>query len=285
MRWLPEDITMPAAGQRREPPGGNLSEDQVLLATDGPIATVTLDQRTRHNAINQSMWIRLIDLFNEFQRDESVRVIVLRGAGERAFSAGADISEFSESRSNAQQASRYNALVAGAMDAAYNLSKPVVAQIHGYCLGGGCELASCCDLRYCDRESLFGVPMVKLGIGMGLDEIGRFVRLVGPANANEILQLGRRITAQRALEMGLINGVLDRGELEGYVAGVARELAENAPLSVGFGKRAIRLAAENADPGRIADRDSMGDGLFDTEDAREGVRAFLEKRAPRFAGR
>ena len=276
---------MPAAGQRREPPGGNLSEDQVLLATDGPIATVTLDQPTRHNAINQSMWIRLTDLFNEFQRDESVRVVVLRGAGERAFSAGADISEFSESRSNAQQASRYNALVAGAMDAVYNLSKPVVAQIHGYCLGGGCELASCCDLRYCDRDSLFGVPMVKLGIGMGLDEIERFVRLVGPANANEILQLGRRITAQRALEMGLVNAVLDRGDLEGYVAGVARELAENAPLSVGFAKRAIRLAAENVDPSRIGVGDSMGDALFDTEDAREGVRAFTEKRPPRFAGR
>ncbi len=276
---------MPAAGQRREPPGGNLSEDQVLLATDGPIATVTLDQPTRHNAINQSMWIRLTDLFNEFQRDESVRVIVLRGAGERAFSAGADISEFSESRSNAQQASRYNALVAGAMDAAYNLSKPVVAQIHGYCLGGGCELASCCDLRYCDRESLFGVPMVKLGIGMGLDEIERFVRLVGPANANEILQLGRRITAQRALEMGLVNAVLDRGDLEGYVAGVARELAENAPLSVRYAKGAIRLAAENVDPSRVGVGDSMGDALFDTEDAREGVRAFTEKRPPRFAGR
>ena len=276
---------MPAAGQRREPPGGNLSEDQVLLATDGPIATVTLDQPTRHNAINQSMWIRLTDLFNEFQRDESVRVIVLRGAGERAFSAGADISEFSESRSNAQQASRYNALVAGAMDAVYNLSKPVVAQIHGYCLGGGCELASCCDLRYCDRDSLFGVPMVKLGIGMGLDEIERFVRLVGPANANEILQLGRRITAQRALEMGLVNAVLDRGDLEGYVAGVARELAENAPLSVKFAKRAIRLAADNVDPSRVGVRDSMGDALFDTEDAREGVRAFTEKRPPRFAGR
>ena len=276
---------MPAAGQRREPPGGNLSEDQVLLATDGPIATVTLDQPTRHNAINQSMWIRLTDLFNEFQRDESVRAIVLRGAGERAFSAGADISEFSESRSNAQQASRYNALVAGAMDAVYNLSKPVVAQIHGYCLGGGCELASCCDLRYCDRDSLFGVPMVKLGIGMGLDEIERFVRLVGPANANEILQLGRRITAQRALEMGLVNAVLDRGDLEGYVAGVARELAENAPLSVKFAKRAIRLAADNVDPSRVGVGDSMGDALFDTEDAREGVRAFTEKRPPRFAGR
>ncbi len=262
-----------------------MSEDQVLLATDGPIATVTLDQPTRHNAINQSMWIRLTDLFNEFQRDESVRAIVLRGAGERAFSAGADISEFSESRSNAQQASRYNALVAGAMDAVYNLSKPVVAQIHGYCLGGGCELASCCDLRYCDRDSLFGVPMVKLGIGMGLDEIERFVRLVGPANANEILQLGRRITAQRALEMGLVNAVLDRGDLEGYVAGVARELAENAPLSVKFAKRAIRLAADNVDPSRVGVGDSMGDALFDTEDAREGVRAFTEKRPPRFAGR
>ena len=271
--------------KRLEAPGGKLSEGQVLLTTDGPIATVTLNQLTRHNAINQSMWTRLTDLFNEFQNDETIRVVVLRGAGERAFSAGADISEFGESRSTAEQARGYNALVAGAMDAAYNLSKPVVAQIHGYCIGGGCELASCCDLRYCDRESLFGIPMVKLGIGMGLDEIERFVQLVGPANASEILQLGRRITAQRALEMGLVNGVLDRGDLERHVAGVARELAENAPLSVRFAKRAIRLAAENVDHGRIADRGSMGDELFDTEDAREGVRAFMGKRAPRFAGR
>ena len=257
----------------------------MLLTTKGPTATITLNQPARHNAINQGMWTRLIDLFDAIERDESIRVVVLRGAGKRAFSAGADISEFEESRSRTEQARRYNALVAGAMDAVYRLSKPVVAQIHGYCVGGGCELASCCDLRYCDRESLFGVPMVKLGIGMGLDEIERFVRVVGPANANEILQLGRRISAQRALEMGLVNGVLDRGELGSHVAGVAREMAENAPLSVRFGKRAIRLAAENVDPGRSADRDSMGDALFDTADAREGVRAFLEKRAPRFAGR
>lgn len=257
----------------------------MLLTTDGPIATVTLHQPARHNAINRSMWTRLIELFGEVEDDETTRVVVVRGAGQRAFSAGADISEFEESRSTAEKARGYNALVAGAMDALYNLSKPVVAQIHGYCIGGGCELASCCDLRYCDRESLFGVPMVKLGIGMGFDEIKRFVQLVGPANANEILQLGRRIDAQRALEMGLVNGVLDRGELKGHVAGVANELAENAPLSVRYGKRTIRLAADNVEPGRRAGRGSMGDELFDTEDAREGVRAFMEKRRPRFAGR
>ncbi len=276
---------MPAAGQRREAPGGKLSKAGVLVRSEGSIATVTLNQPSRHNAINRAMWARLIDLFSEIENDESIRVVVLKGAGERAFSAGADISEFEESRSTAERARGYNALVAGAMDALYSLSKPVVAHIHGYCIGGGCELASCCDLRYCDREALFGVPMVKLGIGMGLDEIRRFVQLVGPANANEILQLGRRIDAQRALEMGLVNGVLERGELESHVAGVARELEENAPLSVRYAKRAIRLAADSVDPSRVAGADSMGDALFDTEDAREGVRAFMEKRAPRFAGR
>ena len=262
-----------------------MSEAGVLVATEGTIATITLNQPARHNAINRSMWTRLIEVFDGVENDGAIRVVVLRGAGQRAFSAGADISEFEESRSTAEKARGYNALVAGAMDALYNLSKPVVAQIHGYCIGGGCELASCCDLRYCDRESLFGVPMVKLGIGMGFGEIKRFVQLVGPANANEILQLGRRIDAQRALEMGLVNGVHDRRELESHVAGVARELAENAPLSVRYGKRTIRLAADGVDPGRIAGGDSMGDELFDTEDAREGVRSFMEKRRPRFAGR
>ncbi len=244
-----------------------------------------LNQPERHNAISRSMWARLTELFQQLDTDESVRAVILRGAGRQAFSSGADISEFAEERSTPEQASRYNALVGQAMETAATLSKPLVALIHGYCVGGGCELATCCDLRYCNQQAQFGIPMVKLGISMGFEEIQRLAQLVGPASANEILMLGRRVNAQRALEMGLVNAVINADDLDNHVAGVARELAENAPLSVQFAKRAIKLLMGHLDRDQIPDRDAMVNGLFQTEDCREGVRAFLEKRRPRFIGR
>jgi len=256
--------------------------DVVLCERDGAIATVTLNRPDKLNAINKEMWRRMGALADELSRDEGVRCVVLRGAG-KAFSAGADIGEFAEARSNVAEAQGYGALMHRAMDGIGALRHPTVALIRGACVGGGLELASMCDLRIAGESSRFGVPINRIGVVMAYPEIAALIDLVGRATALEILLEGRVFGAGEAKEKGLVTRVVpdERVEDEAYAA--ARRIAEGAPLVNRWHKA---FARRLKDPRPLTEAElAEGFAAFGTEDFRVGYRAFLAKRAPGFTGR
>jgi enoyl-CoA hydratase len=257
--------------------------DAVLVSRDVDIATVTLNRPERLNALDKSMWMRLGAAMREFDTDDALRCIVLRGAGGKAFAAGADISEFANERANAAQARRYGEDVAGSMRALAECRHPTVALIEGACVGGGLLIASQCDLRICNESARFGVPVKNLGLTEAYDELQGMMRVIGPAASLEILLEGRIWGAREAYEKGLVSRVLpdDKVVEEAYAA--ARRIADGAPLVARWHKKFIRRLA---DPRPVsAEEHAESYACFDTEDFRTGYKAFLEKRKPRFTGR
>ena len=251
---------------------------------DGAVAEIVLDRPRQHNALNLDMWRGLAELASQLQADPLVRAVVLRAAGERAFSAGADVGEFERTRGDRQGGVAYNRALREATDAIVGLPMPVVARVQGFCIGGGCELALCADVRICDTTAVFGIPAVRLGTGLDLGDVQRLVRLVGPANAREVLFTGRRIPADRALRIGLVNDVVPLAELDACLERLLDDLLAGSPLALTRAKRDVRLVLDDPTLSSVADRDAYAAELFDTADYREGVRAFLEKRPPRFPG-
>jgi enoyl-CoA hydratase/carnithine racemase len=260
--------------------------EPLLLARShaGAVVEIVLNRPRQHNALNLAMWQGLGRLAGEIAADSSVRVVVLRGAGERAFSAGADVGEFEQTRANREVGVAYNRTLREAMDAVVALPMPVLARIHGYCIGGGCELALCADLRVCDPTAEFGIPAARLGTGLDLGDVQRLVRLVGPACAQEILFTAGRVSAERALRMGLVNAVVEPTDMDGWVERLLSEVLAGSPLALRQAKHDVRLVLDDPSLLTVADRDQHAAALFDTQDYREGVRAFLEKRPPRFPG-
>ena len=259
---------------------------RIGVERDGVVATVVIDQPARRNAMSQAMWRALAVAVTGLSGDGALRCVVLRGAGEEAFSAGADISEFEQIRGDAEAARGYSRLVGPAMAAVAACAHPVIAQIHGVCIGGGLELATCADLRVCGASSTFAVPSARLGLVLGFEELERMVSLVGPANTKEILFEVARLDAAHALRIGLVNRVVEDGEVARNVAETAARIAALAPLTHRWHKQAL-ARLEAAGPLEAID-DEARDGafaLFDSEDFREGCRAFLDKRRPAFRGR
>jgi enoyl-CoA hydratase/carnithine racemase len=250
----------------------------------GEVAEIVLNRPRQHNALNLEMWQGLARLAAELQADASVRAVVVRGAGQRAFSAGADVGEFERTRTDRQTGIAYNRTLREAMDAIVRLPMPVVARIHGYCIGGGCELALCADLRICDQTAEFGIPAARLGTGLDLGDVQRLVRLVGPAQAQHILFTARRVSADQALRIGLVNAVVPAAEVDAYMERLLEDLLAGSPLAVRRAKQDVRLVLDDPSLASVVDRDQHAAELFDTQDYREGVRAFLEKRPPRFPG-
>ncbi|MCC7105528.1 MAG: enoyl-CoA hydratase/isomerase family protein [Chloroflexi bacterium] len=266
-------------------PGGTDAGRVEHSVHDG-VATIALTQPSRRNAMTLAMWDQLRDVANSLDAQEDVHVVVLRGAGHEAFSAGADISEFEALRSTAALALEYNRHVSEALDVLAGLEKPLIGMIYGVCVGGGCEIALTCDLRLASDSAQFGIPASRLGISVNLDDVKRLVDLVGPSNARLILYTGNpRFPASRALQMGLIDELAPREELETRIYELAREIARAAPLSVRWAKEAIAEILVTPDVSTIPNRDERAAALFGTEDFREGAAAFLEKRPPRFRGR
>lgn len=256
--------------------------DPVLVARDGDVATVTLNRPEKRNALNLAAWRRLGEVFRELDGDKALRCVVVRGAGGRAFGAGADISEFESERRDVEQAVRYGAVVDGAMTAVAACRHPVVALIEGACVGGGLELACACDLRICGASSRFGIPINRLGLTMAYAELRALLGVVGPPAAKDILFSGEIFAAERAAAMGLINRVVadDRVEEETYA--LARRIAAGAPLVNRWHKQFIRRLA---DPAPLTDEElSEGYAAFGTDDFRRGYRAFLDKKEPEFEG-
>ena len=257
--------------------------DTVLVQRDATIATVVLSNPEKLNALSFAMWIRLGEVMRELEADDGLRCIVLRGAGVKAFAAGADIAEFETVRTNARVAKDYGDKIEGTMRAVAECRHPTVAMIHGVCVGGGLEIASQCDLRICGASSRFGIPINKLGLVVGYGEMGALIDLVGRATALEILLEGRVFGAAEAKEKGLINRVVADAEVEAEALAAAARIAAGAPLVARWHKKFARRLADPR-PLSEAERDE-GYACFDSEDYRIGFKAFLAKRKPQFKGK
>ena len=257
--------------------------DSVVLDRDGAIATVTLNKPERMNALDRAMWTQLGAVMRELDADESLRCVVLRGAGDRAFAAGADIAEFANERANAAQAKRYGEDVAVSLRSLAECRHPTVALIHGACVGGGLLVAAQCDLRICNESARFGVPVKNLGLTEAYAELQGMMRVIGPAASLEILLEGRIWGAREAYEKGLVCRVVpDAGVVEEVYA-TARRIADGAPLVARWHKKFVRRLADPR-PLTVAEHDESF-ACFDTEDFRIGYRAFLDKKKPEFKGR
>lgn len=255
--------------------------DEILVEQQQSIATIVLNRPERHNALTMGMYTGLPGIVAALDADSSVKVIVLRGAGQRAFASGADISEFERERGNAVSARRYNDHVAMAERALEALEKPIIAMIHGYCIGGGASLALACDLRFADSTSQFAITPAKLGLVYSLEATKRVVDLVGPARAKWILLSGMQIPAERALSYGLFDELKRPEELEEFTYEIAETICSRAQFSVRMGKEMVRRVTL----GQVQDDNETRDirnSSFDTSDYTEGVQAFLAKRRPNF---
>ena len=258
-------------------------EQTIVIERDGAIATVILNRPGKLNALTRPMWKRLGEAFEELSADDGVRCIVIRGAGTKAFAPGNDISEFETERSNVEQARAYGNDMRRTIESIADCRHPVVAQIHGICVGGGLEIAGLADIRICGESSRFGVPINKLGLVMAYAEIGSLIALAGEATALEILLEGRVFDAREAKGKGLVTRVVADDAVEAEARATARRIADGAPLVARWHKKFARRLRD-AKPLTEQEYDE-GFACFGTEDFRIGYRAFLAKQKPEFTGR
>ncbi len=257
--------------------------DTILVQRDGDIATVVLNRPEKLNALTKPMWQRLGDVFLELDADDSVRCILLRGAGEKAFAPGNDISEFDHERSNVEQARAYGQVMTRTIGAIGDCRHPVVAQIHGICVGGGLEIAGLADIRICGTSSRFGVPINKLGLVMAYSEIAALISLAGEAVALEILLEGRVFDAAEAKDKGLVTRVVPDDQVEAEAKATARRIADGAPLVARWHKKFARRLRDSRP--LTAEELDEGFACYGTEDFKIGRMAFLAKAKPEFKGR
>jgi enoyl-CoA hydratase len=259
--------------------------DQLLAETAGAVAVVTFNNPAKRNALSSAMRAALPGLLQALQADRGIRVVVMTGAGDKAFASGADISEFGERRTSPEARAEYDRVSAALNRSWHDLGKPLIAMIRGFCIGGGLFTALQADIRIASDDSQFGVPAARLGLGPGLAGVTALTNLVGPSRTSEILFSARRFSAAEALQMGLVNRVVPGVSLRDEVMSLAESIAENAPLTVAACKAAVREASRppgHQDTGRV---EVMIEACFRSDDYREGQRAFAEKRPPAFTGR
>jgi enoyl-CoA hydratase len=258
--------------------------DKMLSRKEGKVGYLTFNNPERHNAVSLEMWEAASGFLEDFKKDNNIRVVVVTGAGGKAFISGADISKFEKERSTQEGVDRYNAAVDQANNAFYTFPKPTIAMIRGYCIGGGVGLALCCDMRICTDGSKFAVPAAKLGLGYRYDGLKKLVDLVGPSFAKEIFYTARHFTAAEAQVMGLVNRVLPDAELESYVKDYAETIAANAPLTVDSVKYIVGQAVADESKRNLKKCDDLVQACFASNDYKEGRKAFMEKRKPAFTG-
>lgn len=255
----------------------------VRLDVEHPLAWIVADNPERMNAFTAAMWAAVPGLVAAAEADAEVRAIIFRGAGSRAFSAGADISEFESARTG-DNAKAYDRLNDEAFAALASAQKPTIAMIHGFCLGGGLGLAACCDLRLADDKAEFAIPAARLGIGYNPRWVRALLALAPPARVKELLFTGWRFSAAEAERMGLVNRVVDPGRLEPDTRALALGIAANAPLSIRAAKQTVDELWRHPERPDIAALEAAVAACFESADYAEGRRAFLEKRKPRFKG-
>ena len=260
------------------------SEKMLARKADG-IGWMTFNNPERHNAVSMEMWQAAERILTDFSDDPEVRVVVITGAGGKAFVSGADISKFESERASEEAVAAYQAQTKKVYDLLADCPKPTIAMIQGHCIGGGSALAVTCDMRICGETAGFGVPAAKLGLGYPIEGIRRLVDVVGPSFAKEIFFTAKRFTAEDARIMGLVNRVVPNDKLEEFVTDYARTIAGNAPLTVGSVKVIVREALNDRGAADAALCDRLVKACFASEDYIEGRRAFMEKRPPQFKGR
>ena len=257
--------------------------DRIVARKEGAVGWLVFNNPERRNAVSLEMWQAIAAVLDDFSSDDAVRVVVLRGAGDKAFASGADISQFEKHRADAAGVQRYEQSSGAAMQRLRGLDKPTLAMIRGYCLGGGLNIAAACDLRIAADDARFGIPAAKMGLGYRADAMKALIDLVGPAFTREIMITARQFGAAEALQMGLVNKVVPVAELEAVTRQYCDMIAANAPLTLRSAKRVIREVTK----GQYDDMACRAwvKECFDSADYAEGRRAFMEKRKPVFKGK
>ncbi len=258
---------------------------KMIAEKEGAVGRIIFNNPARHNAVSLEMWQAVGQIMDDFNNDVGIRVIVVTGAGGKAFVSGADISEFKEKRANEVMAAQYSKVSEASRLKLHETLKPTIAMIRGYCIGGGLATAIGCDIRIAAEGSRFGIPAAKLGLGYAYDGIKKLIDLVGPAYAREIFYTARQFSAEEALQIGLINRLVPDGELEAYVKNYCELIAGNAPLTIRAAKQTIREALKNESERDMALCERVVAECFASTDYAEGRTAFMEKRRPVFTGR
>jgi enoyl-CoA hydratase len=259
--------------------------ERILARKDGRIGILTFNNPEKRNALSLEMWQRMGEILDAFAADADLRVVVLTGAGDKAFVSGADISKFASERASAEAAVVYNDTVDRVCERLYAFPKPTIAMINGFCMGGGLAIAVSCDMRVASSEAVFALPAAKLGLGYGYAGLRRCIETIGPAATKEIFFTARRFGCDEALHWGLLNRAVAPEALAATVMEIATTIADNAPLTVAAVKRIAVEILKDPDSRDMAACEEMVAACFASDDYKEGRAAFLEKRKPRFRGR
>jgi enoyl-CoA hydratase len=260
--------------------------EKLLMQKDGPIGWITFNQPEKRNAVSQEMWQAMPEYVADLAADDAIRVVILRGAGEQAFVAGADISQFKDRRRNAADEEEYRRISGAGSQSLANLGKPLLAMIHGFCIGGGVSIAITCDMRIAADDARFGIPAARLGLGYHYHGMEKLMSLIGPAYTKELFFTARTdFSAPDALRMGLVNQVVPKADLERFTRDYAIMMSRNAPLTLRSAKASVDQLVRPEERRDYAMLDRLIKDCFDSQDYQEGVKAFSEKRRPQFQGR
>jgi enoyl-CoA hydratase len=262
-----------------------LATERMIAEIDGAIGWMIFNNPARRNAVSLDMWEAIPVILDRFESDPAVRVVVLRGAGDKCFIAGLDISQFEERFASAENSARFGEITTRANERILTCAKPTIAMIQGFCIGGGVQIATNCDLRIAGENARLALTPAKLGIGYPVRSLQRMVNLIGPANAKEMFFTAKQFTGAEAQAMGLVNRVVADAELEAYVRSYCATIADNAPLSIKAVKEIIAELGRSAGDIDMAKCEALVKACSTSADFIEGRRAFLEKRKPAFAGR